>query len=88
MLIRLGIITSPVTADQYRQVDPALTGHGPNGHGETKAIDPRIADEVRAINAVFDSETKALDADRKSLATKSTVVPERSDPIQTASFDC
>lgn len=81
-LIRMGIITERANADQYRRADPVLTGHGPNGNAEAKGIDPRIADEVRAINAAFDSATKALDADRKSLPAKST------GPIKVASFEC
>jgi len=48
----------------------------------TKAIDPRLADEVAAINRAFDSATKALEADRKSTQRKSAV------PIQIAEFEC
>jgi len=44
--------------------------------------DPRIADEVAAINRAFDTATKALKAERKSLEHKATA------PIQIASFDC
>ena len=36
-----------------------------------EAIDPRLAEEIRAINAVFDSAKKALDAERKSVQCKS-----------------
>jgi hypothetical protein len=45
-------------------------------------VDPRLAEEVRAINAAFDLATKALEADRKSLPAKSA------GPVQIATFDC
>ena len=47
-----------------------------------EAVDPRIADEVQAINAAFDNATEALDADRKSLPVKST------DPVKVETFEC
>jgi hypothetical protein len=76
-LIRLGIITAPTTADQYRQADPVLTGQGPNGHGETKSHD-RIRTEERdrmcALLTAADAE-----AGEKSIPTKS---------VQIATFEC
>jgi HK97 family phage prohead protease len=80
-LIRMGIITERANADHYQRADPALTGHGQNGHGETKHIDPRLHDEVKAINEAFDAATKALDADRKALANTD-------EPIHVAEFEC
>jgi hypothetical protein len=55
-----------------------------------KAIDPRLADEVRAINAAF---TKALEAYRKSLPIKpepdTKAPPAKGDgPIKVATFEC
>jgi hypothetical protein len=48
----------------------------------TKAIDPRLVDEVAAINAAFDSATKALEAGRQAPQHKSGA------PIQIAEFPC
>jgi hypothetical protein len=45
----------------------------------TKAIDPRLAEEVQATNAAFDTTTKALE--RESVQRNSTA------PIQIARFD-
>jgi hypothetical protein len=49
---------------------------------DDKTVDPRLVEEVRAINAAFESATKTLEADRKSLPTKSA------GPVQVASFEC
>jgi hypothetical protein len=55
-----------------------LPGHDPHGPGH-KAIDPRLAEEVQATNAAFDTTTKALE--RESVQRNSTA------PIQIARFD-
>ena len=39
---------------------------------DPEAIDPKLADEVRAINAAFDNATKGLNAARKGLPARST----------------
>jgi hypothetical protein len=74
-LIDHRLITECADADKYAQADPALTGQGPNGHGETKAYDDirrKACGDMLALFAAADATTE----------TKST------EPVQVATFEC
>ena len=79
-MIELGLITEPATAEQYRRADPVLTGQGPNGNAETKAIRDQWRDDMVQLLTASTGEyqTKA----EKSLPATTA------EPIKVASFEC
>ena len=102
-MLRLGLITSAATADQYRQADPVWTGQGPNGDEETKdyeQVSPS-EDELRYRFALLtDPDLKALhrtERDRMLAllardadpAQDTKSLPAKSGkPTQVATFEC
>lgn len=73
-MLRLGLITSPANAEQYRHADSVGTGLTPNGDSETKALYDRVRDDFRDDMA---RRLTAADAERKAI-----------EPVKVATFKC
>jgi hypothetical protein len=85
MLIEEGLITRPTSAAAYQRADAdaTFTGTGPNGHRDAKAIDPRLAAEVKMLNDAFARAEKVA-----SPTATTRIYPEaHSDALQTAEPD-